>query len=146
MYRGTICASYIQDNVLIFVEKGTENSQEFIETKLKFGYQHMVSNFSKSCRPLALPLWCYHNFPACTVVNSKAEPKPICKSECNLIQSSYCKVEYDGPASRNFEDDLFPDCKRLPNEDPSQMNCVSLKRHVTSLTPGKFLIYSSCNT
>lgn len=140
MYRGTICAPYIQDNIPIFVEDGIKKSQDFIETKLKFGYQHMIANLSKACRPAALPLWCHHHFPTCSVVNSIAEPKSICKSECGLIESQYCKVEYDGTRKASYqpsEDDLFPDCKSLPSEGPLQMNCVSIKRHVTTLQSGK---------
>ena len=141
MYKGTICAPYIQDNVLIFVEDGGEKRQLFIEQKLKFGYDVMSPNLTKSCLSTALPLWCHHHFPQCSLVNSKAEPKSICKSECNLIQSKDCKAEYNirGKA-QSSEDDLFPDCQKLPDEDPLQTNCVSIKRHVMSLQPGDYFV------
>ena len=153
MYKGTICAPYIQDNVHVFVERGVRKSQTFMEEKLTFGYQYMSPNLSKSCSPAALPLWCYHHFPPCTLVNSKRQAKPICKSECERIERQDCKKEYDEKkkadkaekktSSQNSEDDLFPDCKLLPNENPFQSTtCVSIKRHVTSLQTGKSFLVS----
>ena len=148
MYKGTRCRPYIQDNVLIFVDRGRQKSQEFIEMKLQFGYDHMFENLTKSCKSAALPLWCHHHFPQCSVANAKAEPKSLCKSECNIIQSDDCKAEYDETkqeSSQSSEDDLFPNCKLLPSEDPLQSNCVSIKRYVPSLRTGKYLylVYSS---
>ena len=119
------------------MENGPQKNQDFIETKLTIGYKYMSANLTKSCRPLALPLWCHHHFPTCSVVNSKAEPKPICRSDCNLIQNHYCKALYNETRKTSLqssEDDLFPQCKLLPKENPSRTNCVSIK----SVQPGKF--------
>ena len=144
MYEGTICTPYVQDNVHVFVERGVGKSQAFIEAKLTFGYQHMSANLSKSCSPAALPLWCHHHFPPCTLVNFKLKTKPICRSECERIESQECKKEYDekGASFRSSENELFPNCKLLPRENPFQSTtCVSIRRHVTTLQTGKsFLV------
>lgn len=140
MYKGEICAPYIQDNVLIFVEEAVEKQQVFIEKTLKFGYAAMKPNLTKSCGSAALPLWCHHHFPQCSLVNSKGEPKSICKSECNRIQSKECKAEYnERKKAQSSDGDLFPDCNLLPDEDPLQKNCVSIKRYVPSIV-GNYVV------
>ena len=139
-YRGTICSPYI--STLIFVDtQKTENSQQFIEQKLSFGYSAIRPNLSDSCKPL--PLWCHQNFPECTIINSKAEPKRVCKVDCELITEKDCKTEYSlSRQSQSNGDDLFPDCSILPKK-ATNGNCISLSsRHLPDL-PGKsvWLIY-----
>lgn len=105
-------------------------SQDFIEVKLKFGFEKMKANMTKSCQSVALPLWCNYHFPACNIADSKTQPKSICRSDCQIIEKKSCKDEYK--QRKSSEDDLFPDCNLLPNdvENRSQKNCISIKQHM----------------
>ena len=90
-----------------------------------------------------MPLWCHHNFPECTIINSKAEPKKMCKGDFELITEKDCKTEYSlsrHGQSQSNGDDLFPDCSILPKKKTNG-NCISLSsRHLPDIAqPGKSL-------
>ena len=132
LYKGKICSPYISDSSFVFVDvKERKNNQDFIEQKLSVANTAMISMLSNSCKP----------FPDCSTINSKAEPKMICKNECQQIMTKHCKAEYILAKrlgkSGDSKDDIFPNCNTLPKNNRKGM-CFSLTRHVLPpINPGK---------
>lgn len=150
MYRGKVCSPYITDGTYIYVDtQKTTSSQDFIEKKLSVGFIEMNKLLSNSCKSYSLPFLCHYHFPECSMGRT---PKMICKNECELVKTKYCKTEYKLAGighSNSSEDDLFPDCNTLP-KGTGRTNCISLGRHFPppQIQSGKegFLVIFSINT
>lgn len=88
-----------------------------------------TQDVSPQCHKYAIPSLCFFAFPPCEPGNDKAEPRSVCRDECELLEHSLCRMEYSIAKRHPLigQQNILPVCENLaPVGSPESEACLRL--------------------
>ncbi|XP_041360265.1 tyrosine-protein kinase transmembrane receptor Ror-like isoform X2 [Gigantopelta aegis] len=127
IYRGSTCSKFV-GNMSIYVNSKFTQSRREERFIAAFAVIGSSSHLSTQCQEYAIPSLCFHAFPLCMEGGENAEPRQICKDECEVLENDVCRTEYV-LAKRHplIGNSLLPNCEKLAESGtPKGDNCIRI--------------------
>lgn len=120
VYNGDVCK--MKNGKKVFVKDGMEISD--IEKVVKEALAKR-GHLSTQCQSYIKPLLCQLRLPDCDESSSIPKGKPICKDECLVLKTKFCKDEYSD-RDKYSATSIFFDCSSLPQLTSKSGKCSTL--------------------
>ncbi|XP_052264611.1 inactive tyrosine-protein kinase transmembrane receptor ROR1-like isoform X2 [Dreissena polymorpha] len=115
LHRSTVCATHVGNKTIHVTSRYAQGLREDrVVTAL--GVIGNSNDLSESCGKYAIPSICHYSFPQCEEGSQDAQPRMICKDECEMLENHICREEYITAKHHQLIDkSVLPICQDLPD-------------------------------
>ncbi|KAG7166487.1 Inactive tyrosine-protein kinase transmembrane receptor ROR1-like [Homarus americanus] len=128
VYRGATCSGFIANrSIYIYSARHLADMEKRLTTAITV-ISHS-NDLSAKCEDYAIKSLCYAALPLCNENLPEAEPRQLCREECEILVNDVCRMEYVIAKQHQLIGQRLPipECEELsPITSPDHLSCIRL--------------------